>query len=88
MFWWQRRLCEPRRLYGRAAGERGETVIGTGYRFISTRFIRAVPIRQIALNGLKGLSVIDPQVRAEERGGTVVVRHNGKILALLDKAGP
>jgi len=65
----------------------GETVIGTGYRFIAERFIRAVPVRQIALSGLKGLTLIDPKVRAEERGGSVVVRHNGKIIALFDRPG-
>lgn len=63
----------------------GVTVIGSGYRFIAERFVRAVPARTLALAGLKGLTVIDPEIQAEERGGSVVIRQNGKILSILDK---
>ena len=65
----------------------GETVIVTGYRFIAERFVRNVPIPQIALSGLKGLTLIDPQIRAKERGGSIVVHHDNKIVAHLDRPG-
>ena len=65
--------------------EAGESVIGAGYRFIGTRYIRPVPIRSIALLGLRGVSTIDPQAQAYPMGGKIAIEHNGKILAILDQ---
>ncbi len=65
--------------------EAGGPVIAAGYRFVANRFIRAIPVRDIALSGLKGLSAIDPLAEAEERGDRVAIRHDGDTLALLDR---
>ena len=63
--------------------EGGESVIGAGYRFIETRYIRDVPIRVVAVSGLRGMSKIDPKVQANPIGDRIAIHHNGAIVAYL-----
>lgn len=65
--------------------EGGQTVIGAGYRFVATRYIRSVPIRAVALSGLAGLSKIDPRARANPTGGRIVIQYDGKVVAHLEQ---
>ncbi len=65
--------------------EAGQTVIGAGYRFVATRYIRPVPIRDVALSGLSGLSKIDPKARADPAGGRIAIRYDGKIVGRLEQ---
>lgn len=67
--------------------EAGQTVIGAGYRFVATRYIRPVPIRDVALSGLSGLSKIDPKVRTDPDGGRIAVRYDGEAVARLEQPG-
>ena len=60
--------------------EGGETVIGAGYRFVATRYIRPVPIRAVALSGLGGLSKIDPKARVVPADGRIAVRYEGEVV--------
>ena len=65
--------------------EGGQTVIGAGYRFVATRYIRSVPVRAVALSGLSGLSKIDPKARVIPTGGRIAVQYDGKIVAQLEQ---
>lgn len=67
--------------------EGGESVIGAGYRFIETRYIRDVPIRVVAVSGLRGMSKIDPKVQANPIGDRIAIHHNGAIVAYLKQPG-
>lgn len=61
--------------------EGGESVIGAGYRFVATRYIRPVPIRDIALSGLEGMSKVDPKARAVPTGDGIAVRYDESTVA-------
>lgn len=59
----------------------GAPVISEGYRHITRRYIRNVKTHDVALNGMRGLSTIDPSVTVEEKGGSILVLHAGKQVA-------
>lgn len=65
--------------------EGGESIIGAGYRFIETRYIRDVPIRAVALSGLEGMTKIDPKVQAHPMGDRIAIQHEGAVLATLEQ---
>ena len=65
--------------------EAGETVIGAGYRFVATRYIRPVPIQAVALSGLSGLSKIDPKARVISTGDGIAVQYDGNIVVHLEQ---
>lgn len=59
----------------------GAPVISEGYRHITRRYIRSVTTHDVAMNGMRGISTIDPAVKVEERGGSILVLHGGKQVA-------
>lgn len=61
----------------------GAPVISEGYRHITRRYIRDVETHDVALNGMRGLSTIDPAVTVEEKSGSILVMHSGKQVAAL-----
>lgn len=67
--------------------EAGETVIGAGYRFVAKRYIRNIPIRDVALSGLGGLSKVDPKAQANPTGGSLDIQYDGKSVAYLEQPG-
>ncbi len=74
--------CASRGEPGSNFSERGRMIIATGYRFITERYINKVTPRQIAMAGLKGLHSLDPELDAEVRGQSVVVRRDDKVVRL------
>jgi carboxyl-terminal processing protease len=58
-------------------------VFQAGYTAIAERYIRPLGADTIALSGLRGLSSIDPSLSIESEGKVVVVRSNGREVALL-----
>ncbi len=65
--------------------EGGEAVIGAGYRFIETRYIRDIPVRVVALSGLKGMTKIDPKMQAVPSGDRIAIQHGGAVVAFLEQ---
>lgn len=61
-------------------GEGARDVFAEGYDLVSDRYIEPVDIEVLAVDGLDGLSVIDPALDAERRGATIQVTHGGKAV--------
>jgi len=55
-----------------------ENVIASGYRGISEKYIEPLVVSQIALNGLNGLTVIDPALSAQITGSSVILSYSGR----------
>ena len=66
----------------------GAPVISEGYRHITRRYIHAVQTHDVAINGMRGLTTIDPSVTVEEKGGAILVMHGGKQVASLGPGDP
>ncbi|MBO33264.1 MAG: hypothetical protein CMM74_09865, partial [Rhodospirillaceae bacterium] len=51
-----------------------QDTLETGYRQISQRFIENVSVRDLALEGLRGLSTIEPSLRIEEYADEILLQ--------------
>jgi len=56
-------------------------VFNAGYSSIEEKYIDAVDLKTIALEGIRGFAAIDPALTSELDGDNVVLRHNGKDIA-------
>jgi carboxyl-terminal processing protease len=63
-------------------------VFNDGYDYIHDRYIRAIATEDFAMNGLKGLSDIDPTIAVARSSGRIVVLSNGGLIAEFDKPQP
>lgn len=62
----------------------GAPVISEGYRHITRRYIRDVTTHDVAMNGMRGLTTIDPAVTVSEKGTAILVMVSGKQVATLN----
>jgi len=54
-----------------------------GYRNISERYIEPVSVKSLALNGIDGLSSIDPALKSRVDGGVVILDYSGDRIKTL-----
>jgi len=56
-------------------------VFNAGYSSIEEKYIEAVDVKSVALEGIRGFAAIDPALTSALEDGEVRLRHNGKEIA-------
>ncbi len=65
-----------------------QRVLGVAYQHIRERYIESVPMRVVALGGMKGISAIDPAFDVKRAGDKILLLKDGKQLAEFPAAPP
>lgn len=68
--------------------ERAAVVFAVGYGGIAEKYLEPKTIRELAIEGLEGLSDADPSLAFEERGGLLRLTRNGRLLRVGVAPGP
>jgi carboxyl-terminal processing protease len=73
----------------RPIAESGATeVFRDSYRYIRDRYVRTVVVRDVAIAGLKGLSLVDAELSVASSAVAVTVLHGGRKVTTLPAPGP
>lgn len=57
-----------------------QRVITDGYRYVSSRYIEDVPLRKVALDGIKGVAKIEPALEIKDSGGVIELALKGQAV--------
>lgn len=63
------------------SAERADQVFAAGYESISTRFVKKIAIGPVALDGLAGISNIDPEITVSRDGNRVELKRGNALVA-------
>ncbi len=63
-------------------------VFRESFRYIRDRYVRAVVVRDVAIAGLKGLTLLDGEISVVAAGNAITVLHAGRKLAVLTTPAP
>lgn len=61
------------------------TVLASGFYSVSARALTDVSVRQLGLEGMRGLATIDPEISIEEDGRQLSVLYAGREIAVIDE---
>ena len=62
----------------RTFGASSSRVLGIAYQHIRERYIETVPMQEVALGGMKGISAIDPEFDVTSAGSSVPLVHQSR----------
>lgn len=63
------------------SAERADQVFSVGYESIASRYVDNVAIGPVALDGMEGITDLDPELRVDRDGGKVELKRAGALLA-------